>query len=114
MVPVVLLATLLVVQYGLAYYARQVAAGAAHDGAAAAARQDASPEQGATLAEELIDQAGGSLLESYTVTTTTDGDTVTVTVTGNVASLLPFFGTVTVKATGSAKVERFEPQATSP
>ena len=35
MVPLVLIALLAVVQYGLAYYARQVLAGATQDGAAA-------------------------------------------------------------------------------
>ena len=113
-VPVVLLAMLLVVQYGLAYYARQVVAGAAHDGAAAAAREQSSPAQGAALAEQLIGEAGASLLDSYQASATSDGDTVTVTATGEVVSLLPFFGTITVTATGSANVERFEPQGASP
>jgi hypothetical protein len=91
-----------------------VVAGAAHDGAAAAARQDSSPAQGAALAEQLIGDGGGSLLDSYSATSSSDGDTVTVTATGEVASLLPFFGTITVKATGSAHLERFEPQGGSP
>jgi Flp pilus assembly protein TadG len=113
-VPVVLLAMLLVVQFGLAYYARQVLAGAAHDGAAAGARVDSSPGEGAALAEQLIGEAAGSLLDSYGASADSDGDTVTVTATGEVVSLLPFFGTITVKATGSANVERFEPQGASP
>lgn len=112
-VPVVLVAVLFVVQYGLAYYARQVVAGAAHDGAAAAARQYSSPGQGIALAEELIAEGGGSLLTSYHATAATDGDTVTVTVTGHVVSLFPF-GTFTVKATGSAAAEKFQPQGASP
>ena len=113
-VPVVLLTMLLVVQYGLAYYARQVLAGAAHDGAAAAARERSNPSQGAALAEQLIGEAGGSLIGSYQASAASDGDTVTVTATGKVVSLLPFFGTITVTATGSANVERFEPQGASP
>jgi Flp pilus assembly protein TadG len=113
-VPVVLLAMLLVVQFGLAYYARQVLAGAAHDAAAAAARERSSPGEGAALAEQLIGEAAGSLLDSHGVSTTSDGDTVTVTASGEVVSLLPFFGTITVTATGSANVERFEPQGGSP
>jgi Flp pilus assembly protein TadG len=113
-VPVVLLTMLFVVQYGLAYYARQVLAGAAHDGAAAAARERSNPSQGAALAEQLISEAGGSLFGSYQASAASDGDTVTVTATGEVVSLLPFFGTITVTATGSANVERFEPQGASP
>jgi Flp pilus assembly protein TadG len=113
-VPVVLLAVLLVVQYGLAYYARQVVAGAAHDGAAAAARERSSPAQGAALAEQLISESGGSLFAAYSAMASSDGDTVTVTATGSVVSLLPFFGTITVKASGSAAVEKFQPQGASP
>lgn len=105
-----LLATLFVVQYGLAYYARQVLAGATQDGAAAAARQDSSPESGAALTEQLIEEGGGSLLDSHSSTATSSGDTVTVAATGQVVSLLPFFGTITVKAQASAKVESFDPQ----
>jgi Flp pilus assembly protein TadG len=112
-VPVVLVAVLFVVQYGLAYYARQVVAGAAHDGAAAAARQHSSLGEGVALAEGLVDEGGGSLLSSYHATAATDGDTVTVTVTGHVVSLFPF-GTITVRATGSAAVEKFQPQGASP
>ena len=110
MVPVVLLALLLVVQFGLAYYARQVLAGSAQDGAAAAGRQGSSPAAGVSLTETLIGEAGGALLDSYTATADSDGNTVTVQVSGEVVSLLPFFGTITVDATATAKVESFDPQ----
>lgn len=111
-VPLVLLAMLFVVQYGLAYYAREVLAGATQDGAAAAARQDSSPESGAALTEQLIEEGGGSLLDSHSTSATSSGDSVTVAATGQVVSLLPFFGTITVKAQASAKVESFDPQGT--
>lgn len=114
MVPVVLLAVLLVVQFSLAYYARQVLAGAAHDGAVAGARLDSSPEVGASLTRNLIDGAAGSLLESHTTTASTVGEVVTVTATGQVVSLLPFIGTIRVSATGTARVERFAPQGSGP
>ena len=112
--PVVLLAVLLVVQYGLAYYARHVVAGVAHDAAAAAAREHASPGDGAALAEQLIGEGAGSLLTSHQATASSDGSTVTVTVTGHVVSLFPLFGTITVTATGTAAVETFHPQGASP
>ena len=110
MVPLILLAMLFVVQYGLAYYARQVLAGATQDGASAAARQDSSPESGAALAEDLIGEGGGSLLDSYSASATSDGETITVAASGEVVSLLPFFGTITVKAQATAKVGSFDPQ----
>lgn len=113
-VPVILLALLFVVQFSLAYYARQVLAGAAQDGAAAAARQNASPEQGVGLTTQLIAEAAGSLLMSTDASATSTSDTVTITTTGEVVSLLPFFGTITVAASGSARIERFEPQGSSP
>lgn len=113
-VPVVLVATLLVVQFALAYYARTVAAGAAQDGAAAAARYDATTGDGISLADSLLADAAGSLFDNHTVTASASADTVTVRVEGEVVSLLPFFGTITVSAAGSAHLERFEPQGAGP
>lgn len=110
MLPVVLVALLFVVQFGLTYYARQVLAGAAQDGAAAAARLDASVGEGEVLAESLIGEAGGALLESYDASVTSDGDVVTVSATGEVVSLLPFFGSLTVEAAASASIESFDGQ----
>lgn len=114
MVPVVLLATLLVIQFALAYYARQVVSGAAADGAAAAARVESSPSSGVALAESLIEEAAGSLFTSTSVTATSTGELVTITAQGRVASLLPFFGTIEVSATSSARLERFEAQRRGP
>jgi Flp pilus assembly protein TadG len=110
MVPLVLVALLFVVQFGLAYYARTVLAGAAQDGAAAAARQDSSPAEGELLAQTLVEEAAGGLFGSHNATASSDGDTETLAMTGEVASVLPFFGTITVRATGHAHVERFRPQ----
>lgn len=110
MVPVVLLTVIMVVQFGLAYHARTVLSGAANDGAAAAARDGSSPSVGAALTDQLIEEAAGSLLVSYSSVGSGDGSTVSVEATGEVVSLLPFFGTIMVRATGSAKVESFDPQ----
>ena len=114
MVPVVLLATLLVVQFALAYYARTVMSGAAQDGAAAAARRNASVSEGISLTDSLLSNAAGSLLNDYSVTASTSDDTVTVRAEGEVVSLLPFFGTITVAATGSAHLEQFDAQGAGP
>jgi Flp pilus assembly protein TadG len=113
-VPVILLALMMVVQFSLAYYARQVLAGATQDGAAAAARQGSNPTAGQVLADQLIDEAGRNLLASHTTAGSATGTTVTVTATGKVVSLLPFFGSITVRASGSAHVEEFDPQGTGP
>lgn len=110
MLPVVLIALMFVVQFGLNYYARQVLAGAAQDAAAAAARVDASASEGEALAGELIGEAGASLFRSYSVEVSQGGADVTVTATGSVVSLLPFFDSVSVEATAVAAVETFDPQ----
>jgi Flp pilus assembly protein TadG len=113
-VPVVILALMMVVQFSLAYYARQVLAGATQDGAAAAARQGSNPGAGQMLADQLIEEAASNLFASHTTTGTATGTTVTVTATGKVVSLLPFFGSITVRASGSARIEEFDPQGTGP
>jgi Flp pilus assembly protein TadG len=113
-VPLVLVTMLFVVQFALAYYARTVVAGAAQDGAAAGARRDASPADGAALANSLAEQGAGSLLSSHNASAWSDGDVVSVTVEGEVVSLLPFVGSITVKATSSAHVEEFQAQGAGP
>jgi Flp pilus assembly protein TadG len=113
-VPVVILALMMVVQFSLAYYARQVLAGATQDGATAAARQGSSPAVGQVLADQLINEAASNLLASHTTSATSSATTVTVTATGKVVSLLPFFGSITVRASGSARIEEFDPQGAGP
>jgi Flp pilus assembly protein TadG len=110
MVPMVLFAVLAVVQYGLAYHARQVLAGATQDGAAAGARRTSSAAAGAGLADSLIEGSAGQLLSSHTSAASSDGTRVTVRSTGRVVRVLPFFPSITVAASASATVERFEPQ----
>lgn len=114
MVPVVLVAVLFVVQFGLAYYARHVIAGAAADGAAAASRAGSNVDAGGALTSQLIDESAGSLLDTYSVDSSSDGSVVTVTVSGEVVGVLPLLGTITVTSTASAHVERFRPQGVMP
>ena len=114
MVPVVLLATLLVVQFALAYHARHVLAGATQDGAAAAARVGASAADGEALTRSLLDAAAGNLLHDTLVSSAAGPRTVTVSASGHVASLVPFLGSLTVRASSSAKLETFDPQGATP
>lgn len=110
MVPLILLTVMLVVQFGLAYHARQVLAGASQDGAAAAARHDSSPAAGAALADSMIEQSAGQLLSSHSSTASSDGQRVTVQSTGQVITVLPFFPSITVNAAATATIENFAPQ----
>lgn len=106
----VLLAMTMVVQFALAYYAKQVLAGAAQDGAAAGARRSGSVTEAEAVADDLVAQAGTTLLLSYDTVARSDGDRMTVTITGEAVSLLPFQRSLTVTAAGSVPVESFRPQ----
>lgn len=111
-VPVVLIATLLVVQFAFAYHARQVVAGATQDGAASGARRQSSPAAGAELANGLIEASAGAVLASHSTSVANDGRRITVSGRGNVVRLLPFFPTITVAASASATLERFDAAGT--
>jgi Flp pilus assembly protein TadG len=114
LVPVVLISMLLVVQFGLVYYARQVVAGATQDGAAAGARRGSSGDAGAALAGQLIASSAGHLLTSHSSAASSDARTVTVVSTGHVVKVLPFFPTITVHATATSTIEVFIPQGNGP
>jgi hypothetical protein len=77
-----------------------LATGRAEDGTAASAS--------GTGAESLGRNAGGSLTDAQ-ITVAADGETVTVTVTGEAASLIPGLD-LPVEATAQGPVERFVPQ----
>lgn len=114
MVPLVMVALLMAVQFGLAYHVRQVLAGATQDGAASGARRESSAGAGATLADSLIEQSAGQLLTSHSSTGFSDGEVVTVESTGQVIKVMPLFPSITVRARASATVEEFEPQDAQP
>lgn len=111
--PLVLLGVMLIVQFGLAYHAQNVLSGAAQDGAAAGARTDGTPADGAAVTQQLIDVSASSLLTSSSTTAERRGDRVVVTVTGEVVSLIPFVDSLTVRASASSPTEDFFPQGES-
>ncbi len=110
MVPFILIGMMLVVQFGLAYYAQQVMSGAAQDGAASGARDGASAASGQGVADGLAQSGAGHLLTSYSSSSNSDGNVITVTTRGNVIKVFPLFPSITVAATGSASIEQFVPQ----
>lgn len=107
MVPFIIVGMMMVVQFGIAMYARQVVAGAAQDGADTGARAGSSPGQGVATTDQLVSQAGGHLITGYSSSVASDGDIVTVTAQADVVRVLPLFPTITVRASGSASVEKF-------
>ena len=110
LMPVIVMATMFVVQVGLAYHTRQVVSGAVQDGAATGAMVGSQPEDGATTAQSLIDAAAGNLVTNSSTSATRTGDVVTVSASATVVRVFPLFPTFTVSADSSATVERFRPQ----
>ncbi len=103
-----LLAMLLVtvVQFGLWFHARQVAAGAARHALEAARREGGGPEAGQHAAEAWLAQVGDDTLQHRDVAIT-DGASVTVTVTGEALDVVP--GPWHVAATASGPREEPTP-----
>lgn len=114
MMPLVVIAVMFVVQAGLAYYTRQVVAGATQDGATTGTMYGFTPEQGAATAQELIDQAAGHLTTSSSSSWNASGDVVTVQASATVVKVFPLFPSFTVSAQSSATVERFRSQEGGP
>ena len=107
--PVVLFTVMVVVQFALAFHARQVVTAAAQDAALAATAQGASPDTADTTARHVLDAAGRGLLHEPTVAVTADTDQVRVTVKGTVASVVPGLE-LTVTGSSDSPVERLRPQ----
>jgi Flp pilus assembly protein TadG len=99
--PVIIVLTVLVIQYALLWHGRHVAQAAAQDGLQAASAYSAAPAAGQTAAAAYLAQVAPRLLHSPGVTVSATATTVTVTVHAEVMSLLAFgrFG-VTEHAAG--------------
>lgn len=110
MIPFIIIAMMLVVQFGLAMYARTVISGATQDGAAVAALQGSSPAAGLAVTDQLVTGSAGHLLTGYHSSGTSDGEIVTVRASGTVVKVFPLFPAITVIGTGSATVEKFVPE----
>lgn len=109
MVPFIIIGMMLVVQFGIAMYARQVVSGAAQDGAATGALMGSSPGAGLAVTDQLVTEAGGHLVVNYSSSVSPAGNTVTIRAQADVVQLLPLFPTITVRAVGSAPIEQFAP-----
>lgn len=109
-VPVLLITVLLVVQAGLALHARQVMSASAQDGAAAGAALDSSPGAGQAVTDSLVNTTVGGLVTSYNSTVSVSADEVTITTRANATKVFPLFPTISLTASGSAPIERFDPQ----
>ena len=111
---IVLLAVVSGVELALGYYARTVVAGAASDGAAAAARRDAGRVDGERVVSQLLTGVAPSLILDHEVDVVVVDDRVEVTVRATTATLLPSSAGRTVEASAAAARERFLGQGRAP
>jgi Tfp pilus assembly major pilin PilA len=105
-IPVVVILTMLVIQYVMVWHARNVTEAAAQDALRIARGFEAAAAQGQVAGTEYLHNAAGRLLEKFTVTVDRGPEIVTVHVHGTVASVVPF-GTYTVDESASGPVEKF-------
>lgn len=98
---------LMVVQVAVWYHTRAVAQTAARHGLDHVRVLNGSAEAGETAAHEFLDQAGGGLHDAQ-VNATRTVEVSTVSVSGNVVSILPGVS-FTVSVTVDAATERIEP-----
>jgi type II secretory pathway pseudopilin PulG len=105
-IPVVVITTMLVVQYVMLWHARNVSEAAAQDALRVARGYQAEAAQGQAAGTEYLTNAAGKLLETFTVTVDRGLDVVTVDVWGRVTSVVPF-GTYTVDEYASGPVEKW-------
>ena len=99
--PVMVMVVMLVIQMGLYYHARSVMSAAAQDGARAYQNENGTDTDARFAANQILN-GSGSLLENELIAVSASGSLVTVTITAQVTSLIPFFdGTVAVEASGA-------------
>jgi hypothetical protein len=106
--PCVLLACWLVLQFAIVLHAKHLAQAAAQDAAAAAAVGGDAPR----TAAELMVAAGGWVSDVRIATSSTSGD-ITVRITADVLRVFPL-GSYSVEASGAAPIEEFIPQSARP
>jgi Flp pilus assembly protein TadG len=108
--PALLLAFWLVLQYALVAHVRHVVQTAAQDAALAAASGSGDPD---AVANDLIGDAVGSLTSGVRVAPAVGPERATVTLEADVLQVFPI-GSFDVTVTASAPIERFVPQPARP
>ena len=91
-VPVIVVLTLLVVQFVLVWHGRHVAQAAAQTAARSAAAYQAQPAEGQAAGDEYLTDVAPNLLPGRSVAVTRDAAGVTVIVTADVLTVIPFAG----------------------
>jgi Flp pilus assembly protein TadG len=91
-VPVIVVLTLLVVQFVLVWHGRHVAQAAAQTAARSAAAYPAQPATGRAAGNDYLAEVAPNLLPGRSVSVTRDATAVTVIVTADVLTVIPFAG----------------------
>jgi Flp pilus assembly protein TadG len=105
-VPVIVVLTLLVVQFVLVWHGTHVAQAAAQTAARTAAAYRADPGDGQAAGDAYLAEVAPNLLPGRAVTLTADATTVTSTVRAQVLTILPF-ATFDIQESATAPRERF-------
>lgn len=111
---VVMLLALGLLQFGLWYHGQHVVLGAAQEGSHAAALDGSDAADGRTRALEMVSAGLGSLADGVSVSSSATGRVATTRVEASMASLIPFFPHLTLRAEGRAFRERFIPAGVRP
>ncbi|MGP5291671.1 TadE/TadG family type IV pilus assembly protein [Brachybacterium tyrofermentans] len=106
--PLILGVIFVIIQAGIWAHARNIAVYSAREGATAAAayQSDQSPEAATQAA---LDGNSDSVLRSYSVTSTGNDDSITVTVRGESLSLIPMVQLPAIEQSVTVPVETYVP-----
>ena len=105
-IPVVVILTMIVVQYVMLYHARNVAEAAARDGLRVARGYQASAAQGKAAAEQYLTNVAPKLLTKRHCDVQRSATAVVIVCHANVASVVPF-GSFAVSEQATGPVETF-------
>jgi Flp pilus assembly protein TadG len=105
-IPVVIIMTMISVQYVMFWHARNVAEAAARVGLRVARGYQATGPQGLTAANEYLGNVAGRMLSQTSCTAERSATTVVFTVRAKVVSVIPF-GEFSVNEAATGKVEQF-------
>lgn len=107
MVPLILWMVMLVAQFAIAAYTKQVLTGAVEDGAAEAALLHSSDARGQATAESLFASADG-WVSAHNIDVSRDDRQVVATGEATVVKIFPLLPTITVQASSAASIEQWE------
>jgi Flp pilus assembly protein TadG len=109
--PVLLLLVMFCIQVALWYHAAALADAAAQDGVRAARVQGGSASDGIDRANQLLDQAGPTILQGRQVSASRSPDVARVEIRGRCIELVPFVS-LPVHAVAESSTEQFRGRST--